>query len=398
MKKDQLLTTISLFHRYSGISTVVFQEKKIIFSTYEAKKIDDISILSFLSDWKPSTNLVTMISYNSLELYGLFQTEVDSQTTSILIGPVISARPLVTENYRYFSFYSMHSISTITDFLNLIPRLNQFEFSEYLSLFFYTITNIQQSSSDIVAQKYVIIASVEGDDYQQPIILDEPRENILRKTYDEIGLYADAIRKGDLKQVERLFQKQVLYHQFYSSQPKQNLYNLISLSALLGKVAVDTGLDFLETASVGSTMISLAEGLTTPSDFVATFKKMVLGYCNQIEKEIHNDKYSKSIKKAVNYIDKHVHDPLSLEDIAKYVKLSRPYLSQLFSKEVGISLQTYIQNRKIKESENLIRYTKMPIAEIASSLSYCSQSYFTEVFKKQMGLTPLEYRKKTLSQ
>jgi len=68
-------------------------------------------------------------------------------------------------------------------------------------------------------------------------------------------------------------------------------------------------------------------------------------------------------------------------------------LLQLFRKETNIPIREYIQRERIKEAKKLITYTDLPLSEISSRLCFTDQSYFTKLFKKQVGVTPIQYKK-----
>ena len=57
-----------------------------------------------------------------------------------------------------------------------------------------------------------------------------------------------------------------------------------------------------------------------------------------------------------------------------------------------MSISDYIQSKKLETSQNMLRYSDYSISEIAAILAYPSHSYFTEVFRKETGLTPSQYR------
>nr|WP_083442866.1 AraC family transcriptional regulator [Paenibacillus sp. IHB B 3415] len=80
--------------------------------------------------------------------------------------------------------------------------------------------------------------------------------------------------------------------------------------------------------------------------------------------------------------------------IARTVGLSPKYLSALFKKEVGLTVSEYIQQMKSDEAKKLLAYSKTPISEICTLLSFNDQSYFTKVFKKVTGVTPKFYRER----
>ncbi|HFB2156673.1 TPA: helix-turn-helix transcriptional regulator, partial [Escherichia coli] len=75
---------------------------------------------------------------------------------------------------------------------------------------------------------------------------------------------------------------------------------------------------------------------------------------------------------------------------------SRRYLQILFTKIMGIPVGKYIQLRRITRAAILLRLTNLTIADISERLFFDSQQTFTREFKKNTGLTPLQYRKSKL--
>lgn len=80
-------------------------------------------------------------------------------------------------------------------------------------------------------------------------------------------------------------------------------------------------------------------------------------------------------------------------DIAKAVFLNQEYLSRLFKTETGRTLSNYIAWEKIEQAKEMLRSTDIPIGIIAQKTGYTNFSYFSQVFKRSTGLSPLEYRK-----
>ena len=60
---------------------------------------------------------------------------------------------------------------------------------------------------------------------------------------------------------------------------------------------------------------------------------------------------------------------------------------------MGVNLNDFITRCKMEEAGDLLLYTDKSLAEISNYLSYSSQSYFQNVFKKHYGVTPMAYRK-----
>lgn len=65
-----------------------------------------------------------------------------------------------------------------------------------------------------------------------------------------------------------------------------------------------------------------------------------------------------------------------------------------FKEELGIHIGSFITRCKLEEAKSLLAYSKKSLAEISSYLCFSSQSYFQNVFKKQYGITPMQYREK----
>ena len=93
-----------------------------------------------------------------------------------------------------------------------------------------------------------------------------------------------------------------------------------------------------------------------------------------------------------SYVRNNIECPITTQDIANHLYISRPYLSSTFKKLTGSSLSEYIIKEKVNEAHKLLLYTNKPISEISEGLGFSSQSYFTKTFKKFFGITPKQVR------
>lgn len=92
------------------------------------------------------------------------------------------------------------------------------------------------------------------------------------------------------------------------------------------------------------------------------------------------------------YVEEHLEEHISLSDAADYVNLSPAYLSSLFRKSCNESFVNYVNRRKIDYACHLIQENKYLIYEIAYRLGFNNAYYFTKIFKRYMGITPVEYQ------
>ncbi len=124
-------------------------------------------------------------------------------------------------------------------------------------------------------------------------------------------------------------------------------------------------------------------------------EKMVRDYCMLVQNKSRSQ-YSKIVRDTLNYIDFHLSDMLNLSVLAEYCHVSTPYLSKIFKKEVGSTITDYIMNCRIHSSLRLLSTSKIQIQEIAAFVGMPDFNYYTKIFKRIIGCSPSEYRKKLL--
>ena len=89
---------------------------------------------------------------------------------------------------------------------------------------------------------------------------------------------------------------------------------------------------------------------------------------------------------------------LSLQSVADEVALSPQYLSRLFRRETGSTFGSFLTRKRITEATVLLQNSRLKMYEIAQKTGYTSQHYFSSAFKKELGISPAEYRRTVLGQ
>lgn len=118
----------------------------------------------------------------------------------------------------------------------------------------------------------------------------------------------------------------------------------------------------------------------------------------RMREEYNNRKqYSKPVENAIDAINRQWGESeLSLQSVADSLYVSAPYLSRLFSKETGENFASYLTRKRINEAMWLLKNTDLKMYEIARKTGYASQHYFSNIFKKVVGISPADYRKEVL--
>ena len=93
-----------------------------------------------------------------------------------------------------------------------------------------------------------------------------------------------------------------------------------------------------------------------------------------------------------DYIETHLNDDLSLDQVAEYAGYSKFYLNRTFREEVGCTIYKYIQMRRMTEAAGMLVDGDQPIIEIALAAGYQSQQAFTDAFREVYGCSPNAYR------
>lgn len=95
----------------------------------------------------------------------------------------------------------------------------------------------------------------------------------------------------------------------------------------------------------------------------------------------------------VEYLETHYASPITLNDVADHVGLSRNYTSALFSSTLGMTINEYLNLTRIRAASLLISYTDTPIGDIYSQCGFNDWRNFGRTFQKIIGVTPSTYRK-----
>ncbi len=135
-----------------------------------------------------------------------------------------------------------------------------------------------------------------------------------------------------------------------------------------------------------------AEAVSNLSEAYNWIHKVLLNVLNAI-KEAAIEANETGINKAIEFIENHFCEDISLKDVAKAVYLSESYLSRKIKKFKGISFVEYLTKLRMKKAVELLKEPNVKITDIASSLGYPDYRYFSQTFKKYLGYSPSEFVK-----
>jgi Response regulator containing CheY-like receiver domain and AraC-type DNA-binding domain len=111
----------------------------------------------------------------------------------------------------------------------------------------------------------------------------------------------------------------------------------------------------------------------------------------------HDSNKNAAIKKALVYLDANYGNDVYLQELAEYVGLNPTYFSLLFREEMGITYIKYLTNLRIEHAKTMLR-EGLRVNEVSGKVGYLNNRHFNEIFKKQVGMTPGQYKDKHSSQ
>jgi AraC-like DNA-binding protein len=138
---------------------------------------------------------------------------------------------------------------------------------------------------------------------------------------------------------------------------------------------------------------------TANSEYELGIKGLLLIYFTTLEAAIHRTRLSPPVEKlkisqTKRLVQMHLGDSdLGVAYLARQLHCSGDYLSNLFHRETGQRLATYISLERVRAAMTMLRTTPLTIAEVAFATGFESQSYFSRVFKQVAHKTPLDFRR-----
>ncbi|MBQ4218982.1 MAG: helix-turn-helix transcriptional regulator [Butyrivibrio sp.] len=229
--------------------------------------------------------------------------------------------------------------------------------------------------------------------------LSEKNYSEIYRRYDQEKQFLSMIRNGDTKNILSAFEK-LSGPEALSDFSKETLnyyasgYGLAILKALSRKAAEESGLSVITIDEITQKYTQLSSA-TNNAELQTRYQ---IDMIVELTKAVHNhklslDKYSPPIQRVMEYINLHLGDHISNDDLAANASMSISHLSKVFKKETGGTMTEYIALMRCKKAAGLLKKTDLPVQEISNYVGYSDNNYFVKVFKKIYDLTPSEYRK-----
>ena len=321
---------------------------------------------------------------------------VSLENAKIVAGPV-STEKHTKDSEHYLMQH--HHISDETGFRLSFCELKVF--GSGILMLYHMITGKELTINDLWQKNGIRetdIIEVKGQ--ISSVIFEHQEQELPHNPYDQEVRELDSIRHGDVEMFNRSLAETYRGEvgQLAKNQVRQAKNIAICVIALASRAAISGGMIPEEAFSMVDGYIMKIEDMNNAVKIDSMMRQAEYEFAECVA-EIHknqqkNEQKNELVEWTKNYIYQNLHSDIVIGEIGQKIGVNTSYLSDLFHKVEGTTIQQYICKEKIRLAENMLRYSDYEVKEIASYLSFCSQSYFGNIFRQQTGMTPARYRKK----
>ncbi|KAA9300187.1 MULTISPECIES: helix-turn-helix transcriptional regulator [Aerococcus] len=227
------------------------------------------------------------------------------------------------------------------------------------------------------------------------------QDAFIRKTHRLREVFFEAIHQADqdkladlLKEMRPLFYNRRLglldRVQGSSLRSLKNL--MLSHNSMMALEAERAGLDAALSHHLTEKFAVIIEKASEEEDLIRLHDEMAMEYARSDLRRVKGRELSPLVEAAVNFIDRYYSQAISIQGLAQHLYSSREYLSRSFQEEMGQSPSQYLQDKRLNEAKQLLRFSKLSIAEVATLIGYQNGQYFSRIFKEKVGCAPTKYR------
>ncbi len=140
-----------------------------------------------------------------------------------------------------------------------------------------------------------------------------------------------------------------------------------------------------------ASLIKLIEKSSNTEELNLLLQQVALKIANKVN-SFNNKSIRVTLRKAIDYINEHYSEPVTLNEVAEHTFVTTFYISRMFKKELGTSFIDYLNDIRIEKAKELLKDVKYKSYEVASLVGIPDPHYFSRLFKKHSGISPSEYR------
>lgn len=398
MKNIDLQYLCTIIGNLTGIPIRYFQGEDLVFCHSMVRLPKDPMQVYRQDIWNIKANVGYFVT-GHFNYYGI----VNSGSIKLVIGPTRQTEN-TTQELRELAFRADVPAEETDDFVNAMKSIIRMPLESIMQMMCtvnYVLNGEKLSLHDIAIfdSQQAELRNFMTQQTPRSYSVEQGQVPKIYNTFELEQTIMNIVRKGDTAALrEWLKGAPAVDGGILASEQLRQLKNTFIVTAtLVSRAAIRGGVDINDAFSLSDAFIQKCELMNAPDQIMNLQFYMVLEFTQRVERIRMGKQPSNLAIDVANYIQHHLSEPITAEDIAKELYLSRPYLSRKFIEETGMSLTDFILKEKTEEAKRLLRYSDKSLTAISNYLGFSSQSHFSRVFKKYASSTPGEYRDKYLT-
>lgn len=332
--------------------------------------------------------------FTKSEYYHFFPCRI-SGIPMIVIGPFLYHKPLRNTSVSHIEFFQRAGIFTADEaLLQKFPDSGK-QYYHKLS-FLYQLVNQEFLSEDELR------ASYKKSPMEEPAVIQDMEKELFTQRENEestLSYHIEQEMLNHLKKADsvkaRISMQAMLHngsiHSLSINSMRSAQYSFVAAITLFTRAVIQVNVPIVQAYAMSDVYIKRVDAMISKQQVQNLLNEAILDY-TRLVKRYQNVSDPKWIRQCKEYIAEHLHEDIRLDDLADVVHRNASYISAQFKKLTKTSLKEYIHILRIKEAMYLLQNTTLPLQDIAISLQYNSQDYFSKVFKKYTGILPSDYR------
>lgn len=255
---------------------------------------------------------------------------------------------------------------------------------------------VQKPLSDEIEKKMVCIEKDIGEDTYR-----RSEEALPHNTHEYARQLLELFKADRLEELYPVFANNALKNYAWEAgrlaeEPVRSLKNLALSGFLLFcyYLQAEYPMEYEKVTTVGDAGIREIERAKTPEEVGLSFVAASRLMRNYFLTGASQKRYHPMVKRVKDYIYRNLHQPIQIGEIAKMLGTSPSYLSQVFHRSEGMTIQQFIRQERLERGKKLLAFSDRPIEEISHTLGFSTTSYFGKCLKADTGLTPGQYRER----
>lgn len=221
--------------------------------------------------------------------------------------------------------------------------------------------------------------------FNRELFVEHSTASACRKLGSLLKAGNEADLKGELESYFRLMDQ-------FKEDPRSVYILMNSIIIALLKTLKEVGFAYDEGVSIMVRHITNDPEENGSLAMLKTWLEEVVRDTNRLIQSAPQRRKTRMMHQIKQYVDENYHRGISLGKLAEEFNVSTGYLSKLFLEQVGQHFSDYINGLKVRKAMELLKTTDQRMYEIADFLGFQNAYYFSSWFKREVGVTPTEYR------